>query len=61
MSNCEIMDAAKIVAVNLRNRQAQFLKAAVGEDAGLASILRSLAKQDGEMAELLELALKEDA
>ena len=53
--------AARIVANGLRERQSMFLGAAVSADQNLASLLRKFASQDGEMAELLELALKEDA
>jgi hypothetical protein len=50
--------AAKIIANWLRARQPSFLEAAIRAD---SSRLREFASQDGEMAELLELALQEDA
>ena len=57
----DLKGAAMIVANGLRGRQSMFLCAAVPADQKLASLLREFASLDGEMAELLERALKEDA
>lgn len=53
--------AARAVANGLRKRQSMFLSAAVSADQNLASLLRKFASQDGEMAELIELAMNEES
>jgi hypothetical protein len=60
----ELESAAKLVATALRKRQMLFLGGALHADHKLADVLRDFATQDGNMADLLDLALdgcEEDA
>jgi len=52
--------AAKLVANSLRDRQSQFIQASVGASGEYKRLLLTFAKQDGEMAELLESAQKHE-
>jgi hypothetical protein len=58
MSNLEM--AAKLTIQTLRNRQAEFLAGANQATPSLAAILRTLAEQDGDMADLMESAHRHD-
>lgn len=58
LSNLEM--AAGLTIKTLRNRQAEFLAGANQATPSLADILRTLAEQDGDMADLMESARKHD-
>jgi len=52
--------AAKLVARQLRERQASFIQASARADGNYRSLLLKFAEQDGEMADLLESAQGHD-